>query len=273
MTAMVIAFTHHKGGTGKTTSCVNIAGELARRDKKVLVVDIDPQGSATAGLGINKNSIKKSMYDVLLAICEDSKSPRMKDVIVKTKIDNIDIAPANIDLAGISVIMQRNDKPAEILNRIIRDMRDKYDYILIDTPPGYSLLSINGIVASDHIVLPLDSGVFSMDSIETFSILLNDIHDELKVKKKVGTVIITEFDEMSIESILSRIIRNINSIFSISDRRVQNSVHADEVIERLSIFLSVNDTFDGNVFVVPYSKTIRDSQLRGLQRHQWFPQT
>ncbi|HDH41373.1 MAG TPA: ParA family protein, partial [Candidatus Altiarchaeales archaeon] len=205
MRAKCIAFAHHKGGTGKTTSCVNIAGGLAKIGKKVLVVDLDPQASATVGLGINRNYLSVSLYDALFDRCNNEGKICIEDVIISTEIDNIHLAPADLDLAGILVSMHNTEDAPMILDQILNEVKDNYDYILIDTPPSYSFFLINGIVAADHIVLPIDTGYFSTESIETFATILKDVEDELGVKKEIDTVIVTKFQESKLQSIYQKI--------------------------------------------------------------------
>jgi len=130
--AQVITFAHYKGGTGKTTSCINVAGHLAKQGKKVLVVDLDPQGNATSGLGIDKKGIRASMAHVM------SKKTDIRNTILKTNIENIHVAPANPDLAIANLTAYKTRSDALILEKSLRGIKKHYDYILVDTPPDCS---------------------------------------------------------------------------------------------------------------------------------------
>jgi len=181
---MIIAFTHYKGGTGKTTSCINIAGWMAKKGKRVLVVDLDPQGNATSGLGVDKKELEKSNYEVM------SRTRRLSSVIIKTKF-NIDLAPSSSKLSGISLIAHRNKKDAKILEEALREVKGDYDFILIDTPPIHAQLIINGIIAADKVMLSLDAGIFSFESLITLKEIFSGILKKFDEKFEVCGVIIT----------------------------------------------------------------------------------
>jgi len=267
MRAKCIAFAHHKGGTGKTTSCINIAGGLAKKGKKVLVVDLDPQASATVGLGINKNYLPVSLYDALFDRCNNEGKIGIKDVIISTEIDNIHLVPATLDLAGILVSMHDTKDASRILNQILDEVRDNYDYILIDTPPSYSFFLINAIVAADHIVLPLDTGYFSMESIETFATILKDIEDELGVKKDINTVIVTKFQESKFHSLYQKISQRLPALSKLIS--LQDPIKKIE--DEIKIYLSVRASFNGDLFLVPYSKEVYEAQKKGLPVSHCMP--
>ncbi|RLB34076.1 MAG: ParA family protein [Deltaproteobacteria bacterium] len=266
MRAKCIAFAHHKGGTGKTTSCVNIAGGLAKIGKKVLVVDLDPQASATVGLGINRNYLSVSLYDALFDRCNNEGKICIEDVIISTEIDNIHLAPADLDLAGILVSMHNTEDAPMILDQILNEVKDNYDYILIDTPPSYSFFLINGIVAADHIVLPIDTGYFSTESIETFATILKDVEDELGVKKEIDTVIVTKFQESKLQSIYQKISQTLRlpKFISFEDP-------IGEIKDKIKIYLSVRVSFNGNIFIVPYSREVYEAQKKGLPISHYTP--
>jgi len=173
--AVSIAFANHKGGTGKTTSCISIAGYLARADNKMLVVDLDPQVNATSGLGIDTASLKHSMYDAFLDQCETHTGVPITQVILQTDMPNLHVAPAEWDLSVAEVLLLESDLRSGILNRILESVRSSYDYILLDLPPSLRLLSINGLCAADHVVLPLDPSIYSLESIRNLDTTFDDI--------------------------------------------------------------------------------------------------
>ncbi len=174
----VVAFAHHKGGTGKTTSCLNIAGFLQKDGMKVLVVDCDPQANATVGLGINPETLELSMYDVFMSIFEGYPDVAINDVIVPTA-SGVDLAPATLDLVGVEPYLYSIEDRAGLLREALTGVRNVYDFILIDTPPSMGQFVINGLVAADHTVVTLDPGTFALKGMEELSTIFCDISEML----------------------------------------------------------------------------------------------
>jgi len=228
-----IAFAHFKGGTGKTTSCLNVAGYLHEDGKKVLVIDFDPQGNATSGLGIDKNSLDCSMYDVITG------EKDIREVIVETE-SGIHLAPANLDLMGATSYLYTSKNSAFVLRSILRGIKDNYDYILIDTPPGPGLFIINGIVASDVIFVPLDPGVFALEGLEDLNGAFDALKDVVSFEVKPAFGIITRCMK---SSLFSKILRKNNPVTEIKEEVEQ---------------------FFEKVFLIPFSGEIYNSQMRGL---------
>lgn len=260
MKAKCIAFAHHKGGTGKTTSCINVAGELVRRGKKVLVVDMDPQANATSGLNINKRYLPFSLYDALLDMCQRKGKIRFRDVILATDIEGLHLVPSELGLARILAPMQKAKKSSRILDNALNDVRGLYDYILIDTPPSYTPLLANAIVAADSIILPLDSGFFSIDSIETFAEILKNIEEEEGVKKQINTVIVTRFQRPKAHSIH----RMVNQKLPLLSGFLSLEDHSKELEDKLRLHLSIGTGFSGDLFIVPYSERVYEAQKKGM---------
>lgn len=167
--AKVVSFSNQKGGVGKTTSCVNISAQVANKGKKVLMIDMDPQGNATSGLGISKSKIKNTIYDVIIGRCD------AKDAIIKTKFKNLSVIPATIDLAGAELELHELDELDENTNftKIALDsIKDSYDYIFIDCPPSLGMLTVKALSVSDGIVIPMQCEFYSL---EGMSQLLNTV--------------------------------------------------------------------------------------------------
>lgn len=162
--AKTIAFVHHKGGTGKTTSCLNVAGWLARMKKKALVIDLDPQGNATAGLGIDRNTCDGSIYEALFG------QKNIDEVILETE-SGVYLAPSSINLLSAETQMA-GQANVNVLKKKLSGAGRYFDYILIDVPPGSTFLMINGIVASENIIIPLDSGIFAFETMETIKTVI-----------------------------------------------------------------------------------------------------
>lgn len=157
--AIVIAITNQKGGVGKTTTAVNLAYSLAKNGKKILLVDFDPQGNATSGLGIDKQEINLNMSDVIL-----NRAP-LSAVIQKTKHKNLDIAPTIATLANTEVELANADKRFVRLKNALESNETNYDIIIIDCPPSLSLLTVNGLIAAQYILLPVQAEFYALEGL------------------------------------------------------------------------------------------------------------
>jgi len=241
MVSVNIAFAHHKGGTGKTTSCVNISGYLALWGKKVLVIDLDPQANATSALGFDKNNLGESMYDVMVGDAE------IADVVLETETENIHLAPATLDLVGAESHLYRINNRISILKRSIESIRRYYDYIMIDTPPGPGLFIINGVVASDYTIVTLDPGVFALEGVESLSMIFDDINESSGVRINPRIAILTRCNKASLFS-------------KITGKR-------DPVKE---IKKGMKEFFD-SVYTVPYGVEVYEAQLKGVPISHYKP--
>lgn len=237
-----IAFVHYKGGTGKTTSCLNIAGWLAKMQKKVLVVDLDPQGNASTGLGIDRKSSQgSSIYEVLLG------QKAMEEIILETD-SGVYLAPSSSDLLAVEAYLAGQNNNTAILKESLADIEKHFDYILIDTPPGSTLLMSNGIVASGNIIIPLDSGVFAYEALETLKTFIIDLHEELGVETNVMMVVLREYSA------------------SFMDKRTTNSVK-----KLLKRFLIGNNIPQVKIFTMPFSRQVYWSQMKGMPISHYAP--
>lgn len=163
----VIAITNQKGGVGKTTTSVNLSACIANSGKKVLLIDMDPQGNASSGLGIDKDSLELCIYDVLI------NGMTMNDVIVPTALKKLKIAPASIDLAGAGVELVNLPKREHILKKALKEIRDDYDFIFIDCPPSLDLLTLNALTATDGVLIPIQSEFYALEGV---SQLINTVN-------------------------------------------------------------------------------------------------
>ena len=145
----IISVVNQKGGVGKTTTSVNLGAYLASLGKKVLIVDTDPQANATSGIGIDHRELPHGIYEALVG------NKNLRDILLKTNIDRFHVAPATASLAGAGVELVSMDDREFILNRLLGDLRQDYDYIIIDGPPSLGLLTINSLVAADEIIIPI----------------------------------------------------------------------------------------------------------------------
>ncbi len=164
--AKIISFSNQKGGVGKTTSCVNIAAQIAKKGKRVLLIDMDPQGNATSGLGLQKSKIKRTVYDVLIGNFD------AKDVVLKTNFNNLWAIPANIELAGAELELHEMDETYNFTKLSLDSIQNDFDYIFIDCPPSLGMLTVKALSISDGIVIPMQCEFYSL---EGMSQLLNTV--------------------------------------------------------------------------------------------------
>ena len=184
----VIAITNQKGGVGKTTTSVNLSACIANSGKKVLLIDMDPQGNASSGLGIDKDSLELCIYDVLI------NGMTMNDVIVPTALKKLKIAPASIDLAGAGVELVNLPKREHILKKALKETRDDYDFIFIDCPPSLDLLTLNALTAADGVLIPIQSEFYALEGVSQLINTVNLVKKSLNEKLEIEGVLLTMFD-------------------------------------------------------------------------------
>jgi chromosome partitioning protein len=239
-----VAFANHKGGTGKTTSCLSIAGYLAKGGSKVLVVDFDPQANATSGLGIDKKTLRNTMYDAVLDQCDGHSGMPITQVILETDVKNLHVAPSEFDLAVAEFYMAHSRNRTTVLSRILDRVRPFYDYILVDLPPTSGLLAINGLSAADHVVVPVEPSIFSLEALDD---LRKSFHD---IKQITGHAL------NAIAAVLIRYVK--------SNRRKHNPSQEVEA--------SLREMFQ-TVFVVPAAEEIYQTQKEGLPISHYAPRS
>lgn len=186
--AKILSFSNQKGGVGKTSTCVNMAAALALRGKKVLLVDADPQGNATTGLGFSKNRLERSIYNVLI------EEMPAKTAILKTQIDGLDILPASIDLAGAEVELVYLPTREKRLAAALKEISNDFDYVLIDCPPSLGLLTINALSASDGIIIPIQSEYYAMEGLSQLLNSVKLVNKHLNPSLTIYGVVITMYD-------------------------------------------------------------------------------
>lgn len=187
----IIAFTNQKGGVGKTTTCINMSAYLTAMGKKVLAVDLDPQGNTTSGLGIEKSKLTKSIYNALMGDCP------IDDVIAPTGVDNLDIIPSNIDLAGAEVEMVYVEQREKLLQAVLNKLKNTYDYICIDCPPSLGLLTINALTACDSVIIPIQSEFFALEGLSQLMNTIKLVKKHLNPTLEIDGVLLTMFDGRS----------------------------------------------------------------------------
>lgn len=194
----IISIVNQKGGVGKTTTSINLGAYLAHFGKRVLLVDVDPQANATSGLGVDHSKVEKGIYDVLMGDCSVS------EVILKTKQDNFFLIPATVNLSGALIELVEVENREFRLLSALEEIKENFDYIIIDGPPSLGLLTVNILVASDRILIPIQSEYYALEGLsqlmETISLIQNNLRPQLGI---LG-VVITMFDKRNRLSALVR---------------------------------------------------------------------
>lgn len=186
----VIALANQKGGVGKTTTSVNLGACLADLGKRVLLIDLDPQGNATSGLGIEKRQIEKSVYDVLI-----DEETMLKDVIQPSSHPGLDIAPTTIALSGAEVELTNLMARETRLKDSFGTVRDDYDFILIDCPPSLGLLTINAFTAADSVLIPVQSEYYALEGLSQLQNTINLVKRHFNPRMKIEGVLLTMYDK------------------------------------------------------------------------------
>lgn len=184
----VIAVANQKGGVGKTTTVINLAAYLADSGKRVLAIDIDPQGNTTTGLGIEKSLVDVSVYDVLLG-----DQPFM-EALQPTAVVGLHIVPATIDLAGAEVELSQTEGRELLLDAQVKKIRDRYDYVFIDCPPSLGLLTINALTAADSVIIPMQCEFFALEGLSQLLSTIELVRQRLNDRLRLEGVLLTMYD-------------------------------------------------------------------------------
>ncbi len=184
--AKVICITNQKGGVGKTTTSVNLAYFLAKDKNRVLLVDADPQGNASGGLNIDKENLAASLTEVMI------EAANLADIIVPTEFKNFDVAPTTTQLANAEVEMTNLDQKFTVMKRALATVRDNYDYIIIDSPPSLSLLTVNGMTAADYLIIPVQTEFYALEGVaqllENMAMVKKALNPDLKLLGVLATM-------------------------------------------------------------------------------------
>lgn len=186
--AYVISIVNQKGGVGKTTTAVNLGAFLAKKRKKVLIIDLDPQGNATSGYGFDKSGLENTVYDLLV------NEEDISTVITPTSVKNVDMCPTNINLAGAEVELVSAISRETILKRAIEPVLDNYDYIIIDCPPSLGLLTINALAACEGVIVPIQGEYYALEGLTQLIDTINMIKKKLNPSIGILGVVITMHD-------------------------------------------------------------------------------
>lgn len=186
--AKVLAIANQKGGVGKTTTSINLTAALAEKGMKVLLIDIDPQGNATSGYGIDKNELENTVYELMLGECS------INDCMIKDVSENVSIIPANVNLAAAEIELIDTDKKEYILKNEIDYVRDKFDFILIDCPPSLSMLTVNSMTAADKVLVPIQCEYYALEGLSQLIYTVNLVRERLNPTLDIEGVVFTMYD-------------------------------------------------------------------------------
>ena len=202
--ALVIAMCNQKGGVGKTTTTINLGAALAELGRRVLLVDFDPQGSLSVGLGVNPHTLEHSIYNLLL-----SRDTPIDEVIDRTGVPNLDILPSNIDLSAAEVQLVSEVAREQTLLRVLENVKSRYDVILIDCAPSLGLLTINALTAADKVIMPLETEFFALRGIALLTDTITKVTDRLNPRLEILGILGTMYDPRTLHSreVLERVVQ------------------------------------------------------------------
>lgn len=184
----IIAFANQKGGVGKTTSAVNIAASVGHLGKKVLLVDLDPQGNTTSGVGINKKNLKSTSYEILIDEIDAEKA------VIETEFKNLSVIPSNISLAGAEFDLYQLDEREYRLKKQLEKLKDSFDYIFIDCPPSLGMITVNALAAADAVIIPMQCEYYALEGLSQLMLTIRKIKQLYNADLEICGILITMFN-------------------------------------------------------------------------------
>ncbi len=184
----IIAVANQKGGVGKTTTSINLSACLAEKGKKVLTIDVDPQGNTSSGLGVKKNEIEYTIYDLIIGNCNIS------ECLIENVYENLSLLPSNVNLAGAEIELIGIDEREYILKKEIEKIRDNYDFIIIDCPPSLNTLTINAMTTADTVLVPIQCEYYALEGLSQLIHTINLVRERLNPDLDIEGVVFTMYD-------------------------------------------------------------------------------
>ena len=184
----IIAIANQKGGVGKTTTSINLSACLAEVGKKILLIDIDPQGNATSGFGVDKNNLENTIYEMFIGECT------LEDCLINDVIDNLSILPSNVNLSGAEIDLLDVEKREYILKKYVEKIKDDYDFIIIDCPPSLNILTVNAMTTADSILVPIQCEYYALEGLSQLIHTINLVKQRLNPDVEMEGVVFTMYD-------------------------------------------------------------------------------
>ena len=184
----IISIANQKGGVGKTTTAINLSAALAEEGKKILVIDMDPQGNTSSGFGIDKNQIEDTIYELILGYSA------INETIIRNVMDRLDMIPSNVNLAGAEIELIGKERKESILKKELDFIREDYDYILIDCPPSLNILTVNAMVASDTVLVPIQCEFYALEGLSQLIYTINLIRERINRELEIEGLVFTMYD-------------------------------------------------------------------------------
>lgn len=184
----IIAIANQKGGVGKTTTAINLSACLAEKGKKVLAIDMDPQGNMTSGLGVNKDSVEKTVYDLIIG------EAQIEEIICKEVLENLDVLPTNIDLSAAEIELIGIENKEYIIKNEVEKVKENYDFIIIDCPPSLSMLTINAMTTADSVLVPIQCEYYALEGLSQLIHTIELVKERLNSNLEIEGVVFTMYD-------------------------------------------------------------------------------
>jgi len=207
--AVVISMCNQKGGVGKTTSTINLGAALAEYGRKVLLVDLDPQGALSAGLGVPHYELAHTVHNLMI-------EPRVgiDEVLIRTRVDGLDLIPSNIDLSAAEIQLVNEVGREQTLGRALRPVLDRYDYVLIDCQPSLGLLTVNALACSDGVIIPTECEYFSLRGLALLTDTVDKVRERLNPKLEISGIVVTRFDNRTVNAreVMARVLERFGDL-------------------------------------------------------------
>ncbi|WP_424809631.1 ParA family protein [Rhodococcus sp. 27YEA15] len=201
--AIIVAMCNQKGGVGKTTSTINLGASLAEYGRRVLLVDLDPQGALSAGLGVQHHDLELTVHNLLV-------EPRVPidEVLMRTRVEGLDLLPSNIDLSAAEIQLVTEVGREQTLGRVLQPVLDRYDYVLIDCQPSLGLLTVNALACADSVIIPMECEYFSLRGLALLNDTVDKVHDRLNPKLELAGIVVTMFDSRTLHArdVMARVV-------------------------------------------------------------------